>query len=58
MSIDSLLAELNGNRRMAASIPRQHTLILARPGTGFISRHETPEQTNIFTEPMNTGNLK
>src|SRR5215471_8642807 len=34
MTIDSLLAELNVNQRRAASIARQHALILAGAGTG------------------------
>jgi DNA helicase-2/ATP-dependent DNA helicase PcrA len=34
MSIDSLLAELNTNQRIAACIARQHALILAGAGTG------------------------
>ena len=34
MTIDTLLAELNDNQRKAASISRQHALILAGAGTG------------------------
>jgi DNA helicase II / ATP-dependent DNA helicase PcrA len=34
MTIESLLAELNSNQRIAASIGRQHALILAGAGTG------------------------
>src|SRR6266850_2265457 len=34
MSIDSLLAELNNNQRIAACIARQHALVLAGAGTG------------------------
>jgi DNA helicase-2/ATP-dependent DNA helicase PcrA len=34
MTIDSLLAELNESQRIAACVPRQHTLVLAGAGTG------------------------
>jgi DNA helicase-2/ATP-dependent DNA helicase PcrA len=34
MTIDSLLAELNESQRVAACVPRQHTLVLAGAGTG------------------------